>query len=58
MQWKDIDKQKNGNDDEGREGFSREMDSLCDNPAEDDVHQIMSIIFIGKKEKKEDAAFY
>ena len=58
MQWKDIDKQKNGKDDERREGFTRKMDSLCDSPADDDAHQIMSSIFIGKKEKKEDAAFY
>ena len=53
MQWKDIDKQKIGKDDERREGFSRKMDSAT----EGDVHHIMSSIFLGKNEKKENIGF-
>ena len=53
MQWKDIDKQKIGKDDERREGFSRKMDSV----SEGDVHQLMSSIFLFKK-KKENIGFH
>ena len=58
IQWKDIDKQKTGKDDEKREGFSRKMDSLWDSVVEGVVHQIMSSILLDKKEKKEDIEFH
>ena len=58
MQWKDRDKQKTGKDDERREGFSRKMVSLWEIAPEGDVHQIMSSILLGKKEKKEDVEFH
>ena len=58
IQWKDIDKQKTGKDDERREGFSRKMDSLWDSEAEGDAHQIMSSILLVKKEKGEDIEFH
>ena len=59
MLWKDRDKQKkNGKHDERREGFSRKIDSLWEIAAEGDVHQIMSNILLGKKEKKEDVKFH
>ena len=58
MQWKDRDRKKNGKDNERREGFSRKMDSLWEIAAEGDVHQIMSSILLGKKEKKEDVEFH
>ena len=58
IQWKDINQQKTGKDDERWEGFSRKMDSLRDSAAEGDVHQIMPSILLGKKEKKEDFEFY
>ena len=58
IQWKDIDEQKTGKDDERRERFSRKMDSLWDSVAGGDVHQIMSSILLGKKEREEDIEFH
>ena len=58
IQWKGIDKQKTGKDDERREEFSRKMGNLWDSSAEDGVHPIMSSILLGKKENEEDLEFY
>ena len=52
IQWRDINKQRTGKDDESREGFSRKMDSLWDSAAEGDVHQIMSSILLVKRKRK------
>ena len=58
IQWKVLNKQRTGKNDERKEGFSRKVNTLWDSAAEGDVHQIMLNILLGKKEKKEDAEFY